>query len=257
MAIHSLSWAAPNNITSFYTSRTGGFSKPPYESFNLAQHVADDKESVLRNRELLESLTPGATSWQWLDQVHGSEVLIIDDASKQSSQPVTADGIVCRVPGTVCCILTADCLPVFFADRQGKEVAIAHAGWRGLAGGILEKTVLAMNTASKDVLAFLGPAIGPCHFEVGAEVLEAFLSQQSEHDGKLETRKCFEEIQSGELVEQKYLADLYSLARQKLYRLGIAEISGGADCTFCQQEAFFSYRRDGEMGRMLNAIFFE
>ena len=257
MAIHSLPWSVPANINAFYTSRTDGFGSPPYDSFNLAHHVSDSEDTVLKNREKLQSLVPKARHWQWLEQVHGTEVLLIDDANALSQQELTADGLVCRVPGVVCCILTADCLPDFFADRWGREVAIAHAGWRGLAGGILEATISKMDAEVEDVVAYLGPAIGPCHFEVGAEVLKEFLSEPAEPENQLEVMACFSKVRGSEPPEQKYLADLYALASQRLKRLGVTQISGGDSCTVCQQETFFSYRRDGETGRMLSAISFE
>ena len=244
-------WSAPSTIVAFSTTRQGGFSAAPYASFNVGTHVGDDPVHVDANRAILQRKLPPNLRWQWLDQVHGTDVLELVDPSSA----LTADGLLTREKNLICCVQTADCLPVFVAALDGTEIAITHAGWKGLASGIIENTVSAMKSSGKDLVVWLGPAIASCHFEVGAQVRECFLAAETSKSATLELKSCFAPAES----HGKYMADLYGIARLKLSRLGISRdnISGGTDCTYCDEDRFFSYRRDGVTGRMLNAIYIE
>ena len=230
-------WPAPANVHALVTTRTGGVSQPPYDSFNLADHVGDDPASVRENRALLRGMLPAEP--RWLKQVHGTAVALADSLGA----PVEADAAVAFAPDTVCAVLTADCLPVLFCDAQGTRVASAHAGWRGLASGVLEASVSAMRCPPGEILAWLGPAIGPQAFEVGGEVREVFLRDLPE------TSTAFV---AG--VEGKWMADLYELARLRLARAGVVKVFGGGECTFTDSDRFYSYRRDGTTGRMASLI---
>ena len=231
-------WPAPNVIRAAVTTRQGGFSTQPWQSLNLGLHVGDDPETVQRNRALVGNELSLPAEPVWLDQVHGATVI---DAAK--AQPNTAaDAAWTDRPGVVCAVLTADCLPVFFTSREGDRVAVAHAGWRGLASGVLEGTVEALGNPAA-LICWLGPAIGPADFEVGDEVRDQFLSWNSQCD------QAFTRQDNG-----KWLADIYQLARLRLRLAGIEQISGGNFNTFSDTERFFSYRRDGQTGRMASLI---
>ncbi len=231
-------WPAPNVIRAAVTTRQGGFSTQPWQSLNLGLHVGDDPETVQRNRALVGNELSLPAEPVWLDQVHGATVI---DAAK--AQPNTAaDAAWTDRPGVVCAVLTADCLPVFFTSREGDRVAVAHAGWRGLASGVLEATVESLGNPAA-LICWLGPAIGPADFEVGDEVRDQFLSWNSQCD------QAFTRQDNG-----KWLADIYQLARLRLRLAGIEQISGGNFNTFSDTERFFSYRRDGQTGRMASLI---
>lgn len=223
------------------TDRMGGVSAAPFDSLNLGKHVGDAPRAVEENRRRLGEVAGEGVRFAWLEQVHGIEV--VDAATVL--EPVRADGSISRTPGVACVVMTADCLPVLFCDRAGTVVGAAHGGWRGLAGGILEATVAAMEVDPGEVLAWMGPAIGPRAFEVGEEVREAFVL----HDEGAQT--CFR--RSLKNPESRWVADLYGLARRRLRALGVGEIGGGGACTF-ESERFFSYRRDGRTGRMASAV---
>lgn len=239
-------WSVPDNVVAVVSTRSGGSSSGNYSSLNLGLHVADDADCVAENRRrLLARLDPGLRI-QWLDQVHGSRIV-----QAGAGEPVAqADGAVSRKPLYACCVATADCLPVFFASRQGDAVALAHAGWRGLAAGVLENCVAAMDTAPSDLCAWLGPAIGPCHFEVGSEVREEFL-RQSPASSQQAVEACFLPISTA----GKYMADLYGLARVRLQAVGVSEIGASPLCTYCDSDRFFSFRRQPVTGRMLSLIY--
>lgn len=230
-------WPAPAHVHALVTTRIGGVSQPPYDSFNLASHVGDAAETVAANRERLRAYCPSAP--KWLNQVHGRAVARADGLDGL----VEADASVAFEAGTVCAVLTADCLPVLFCDRQGTRVAAAHAGWRGLAAGVLEATVEAMRCQAGEVLAWLGPAIGPQAFEVGEEVREVFVRDLAA------SAAAFVCEQPG-----KWKADLYALARLRLERSGVTSVYGGGECTFTDRARFYSYRRDGTTGRMAALI---
>lgn len=227
-------WPAPSNVKALQTTRHGGISATPYDTLNLGLHVGDDPVRVNRNRQMLAPLMPSEPVW--LEQVHGTVVANADAAACR----VVADASVARQRGSVCVVMTADCLPVLLCDEAGTVVGAAHAGWKGLAAGVIEATVKEMGVEPRKLMAWLGPAIGPEAFEVGGEVREAFMS----HDVK--AAAAFKS--HGE--QGKYHADIYLLMRQRLGALGITRIFGGSYCTYHQKDKFFSYRRDGVTGRM-------
>ena len=240
-------WDVPAEIVAGVSTRAGGVSQHPYGGLNLAHHVGDSAVRVKINLQLLSNRYPQQLRWQWLRQTHGSDVHRADACRA----PITADGICTSVPELACCVLTADCMPVLFAARDGGEVALAHAGWRGLVAGILESTIAKCSTPAQELVAWLGPAIGPCHFEVGAEVKAAFLAIAGNLKGHEALRKYFRVAAE----PGKYLCDLYGIARSKLTQSGIARIYGGQYCTFCEPELFYSYRRDEVTGRMASFIY--
>ncbi|MEW6134055.1 MAG: peptidoglycan editing factor PgeF [Pseudomonadota bacterium] len=230
-------WPAPAAVHALVTTRMGGVSQPPYDSLNLGDHVGDDPAAVARNRALLSPFLPAEP--KWLKQVHGTSVAKTDSLL----EAMEADAAVAFSPGTVCAVLTADCLPVLFCDRRGTRVAAVHAGWRGLAAGVLEAGVAAMRCRTGDILAWLGPAIGPRAFEVGGEVREAFVRDLPA------AAAAFAPAQPG-----KWLADLYLLARLRLARAGVHEVYGGGLCTYSDSARFYSHRRDKITGRMAALI---
>ena len=235
-------WALPANVIARVSTRVGGAGKAPYATFNLATHTGDSPEAVAENRRRLLNDLPDTVGLQWLEQAHGVNVVETDSAAA----PVTADALITRAPGVACCILTADCLPLFIASLNGDEIALVHAGWRGMADGIIERTLARLQTVPDRLTAWLGPAIGACHFEVGPEVRERFLDSDA---GALDP--YFQPVADSD----RLLADLYGIARAKLRGLGIQAIAGGGYCTFCDAGRFFSYRRDGRTGRMLSLIY--
>lgn len=230
-------WPAPPGILAFTTLRGPvGVSQPPFDRFNLGTRCGDDPVAVARNRDILGAGLPSPP--RWLHQVHGVEVAL----EPGFDQP-QADAAVTRQPGCVLAILTADCLPVLFCTERGDVVAAAHAGWRGLAAGVLERTVAALSAAPGSTLAWLGPAAGANAYEVGAEVRAAFV------DVDPATATAFAATRPGH-----WHCDLYALARHRLARLGIDRVYGGARCTISEPKDFFSYRRDRECGRMATVI---
>jgi YfiH family protein len=217
------------------TTRAGGVSEGEYGTMNLGARGGDDPANVASNRDLVANLLPGTP--RWLAQVHGAEVADLD---RTRPGTVTADAAVTHEPGTVAVVLTADCMPLLLCDRAGAVVAVAHAGWRGMAAGVIERTVETMRVKQpRDVIAWMGPTIGPDAFEVGPEVREAFMSVDRG------ARSAFREHTPG-----KYMADLYALARQRLARAGVTDVHGGGFCTFREADRFFSYRRVPQSGRM-------
>lgn len=234
-------WPAPHPVRALQTTRSGGLSVAPYASLNLGTHVGDAPLSVARNRILLNTLLPSEPVW--LEQVHGTTVVSADSASCVPQ----ADACIARRRGAVCVVMTADCLPVLLCDTQGTVVAAVHAGWRGMAAGVIEATVRAMHRDATQLMAWLGPAISQEAFEVGAEVREIFIQQNPASAAAFVAQGA-----SG-----KYHADLYALARLRLHQLGITQIYGGDRCTYRESEQFFSYRRDGVTGRMASFIWLE
>lgn len=243
-------WQAPENVRAFSTVRSGGVSACPYHGgtlseggLNLALHVGDDARCVRQNRERLRRFLPAEPLW--LNQVHGSQVV---EAGEVEGTP-DADASFSVKRHAVCLIQTADCLPVLFCDRAGRTVAAAHAGWRGLAGGVLEATLCRMREAGAgEILAWLGPAIGASCFEVGDDVREAFVSRYAALDD------CFSVRPER---HGKYLADIYALARHVLAGQGVRAVSGGDFCTVSDAARFYSYRRDGVTGRMATCIWLD
>ena len=245
VAIISPEWPAPSGVLAFTTTRTGGYSTEPYKSFNLAQHVGDDAVAVTSNRDTMAQWLPGGVSVQWLNQVHGVAV-----ARAPAPQGVTADAVWTDQPGVALAVLTADCLPILFCTRDGHHIAAIHAGWRGLAAGVIEATLHSMPGPPEDLLAWLGPAIGPQAFEVGPEVRRAFVDAALYAASELPDYAFLPSpTRAGH-----YLADIYALGRHRLQSAGVAHIYGGGHCTVTERESFFSYRRDGETGRMASLI---
>jgi polyphenol oxidase len=234
-------WETPANVRVLQTTRIGGVSRAPWDSFNLGDHVGDAPDAVAANRVLLRRNLPGDPFW--LQQVHGTVAVDVDKWTKINQGDVAYS----RQPGNVCAVMTADCLPVLFCDRQGSVVAAAHAGWRGLLAGVLESAVGAMQVVPGNILAWLGPAIGPAHFEVGSEVRGAFVAGDPAASLAFVPRAA----------DGKWLCDIYLLARQRLRRMGVTAISGGDACTVSDGDRFFSYRRDGVTGRMASLIWLE
>jgi polyphenol oxidase len=230
-------WPAPANIKALITTRAGGISMGPFASFNLGLRTGDDPQAVAANRDRLNSLLPQQP--RWLRQVHGASVV---EADALADRP-EADAGIARRPDTVCAVLVADCIPVLVADRAGTTVAIAHAGWRGLAGGVVENTVRRMAVDPGNLIAYLGPGIGPGAFEVGADVRDAFLARDADAVAAFTPHAAC-----------KWLADLFLLARQRLRRAGVGEVHGGALCTYSDARRFFSYRRERTTGRMAAMI---
>lgn len=233
-------WPAPANVRALATTRAGGVSLPPWDGLNLGDHVGDDPAAVAENRRRLRQVLPAAPLW--LRQVHGTRCV---DAAR-AAPGAEADAAVARAPGVVCAVLTADCLPLLLCDEAGTTVAAAHAGWRGLAAGVIEATVRAMDLPGERLVAWLGPAIGPENFEVGGEVRAAFVA----HDPA--AVRAFVPGAPG-----KWLCDIYRLARQRLAALGVHRVAGADFCTARDAGRFFSYRRDGATGRMAALIWLE
>jgi len=233
-------------VLALCTTRLGGCSAPPYETFNLAHHVGDSARAVAENRDILACTLPAGVAVSWLSQVHGTAVV---EAGQSGPYPV-ADAQWSRKQGTACAVLTADCLPVLLCTVSGDVVAAAHAGWRGLQAGVLEATVGAMNTSPDQLMAWLGPAIGPTAFEVGPEVREAFLAAANPSEAPA-IAACFAPNPGR---PGHFFADLYALARVRLAALDVTRIFGGGLCTYSDAERFYSYRRDGQTGRMASLI---
>jgi hypothetical protein len=232
-------WPLPEGVAACSSTRIGGVSQPPYDSLNLGAHCGDALSDVEENRRLFYAAAALPSKPVWLEQVHGKDVLKLTGEPYVSKR---ADASYSSTPGTVCAVMTADCLPVLFCNKAGTEVAAAHAGWRGLCEGVLEETVACFNDVPENIIAWLGPAIGPEVFEVGPEVREAFMAKDIQAD------RAFRP--SGE----KYIADIYTLARQRLAAIGVNHIYGGDRCTYSEAGDFFSYRRDRTTGRMASFI---
>ncbi len=249
-------WPAPSNVKALTTTRylSGGYSENRYAALNPATHTGDNPSHVRANRRCLMDVAGLPSTPVWLNQVHGKDVIYLhnkdieetryagDEPDEIAKLPV-ADASISDRKSTVCAVLTADCLPVFFCDKAGTEVAVAHAGWRGLHAGVLEQTVAAMKTPADEIMVWFGPAIGSAVFEVGAEVRQAFVEKQNDN------RQAFVESR-----DEHYLCDIYSLGRHSLMEAGVKAFYGGGLCTFSESQYFYSFRRDGETGRMANLI---
>jgi YfiH family protein len=232
-------WPAPPGVHALTTLRGGGCSRGAYAGFNLAMHVDDDSAAVSRNRQLLRQRLQLSSEPVWLSQVHGRCLLRADKAGDNAE----ADGSWCMVTGTVCAVLTADCLPLLFCDRAGSRVAAIHAGWRGLHRGIISAAVETLSVPARDLLVWLGPAIGADAFEVGADVFESFMQQNPANAAAFRSRDA-----------THWLCDIYALARIELNVLGVEAVYGGDFCTYSDPDRFYSFRRDGVTGRMASLI---
>ncbi|MGH8496950.1 MAG: peptidoglycan editing factor PgeF [Gammaproteobacteria bacterium] len=235
-------WPAPRDVRAVATTRIGGVSEPPFDSLNLAQHVGDSAEAVRANRERLRAALGLAREPCWLAQVHGAEVVM----AGACDEPPIADASFSRERGLACAVLTADCLPVLLCSRAGDCVAAAHAGWRGLAAGVIEAAVAALNTPPGELLAWLGPAIGPAAYEVGDEVRECFVDLDARNTAAFAVNE-----------RGRWQADIRALARSRLKAAGVTAVSGGDDCTYADPSRFYSHRRDGTCGRMAALIWLE
>ena len=241
-----VSWPAPAHVSAAFTGRAGGVSVGEFSSLNLADHVGDRAEAVAENRLRLRRALDLPGEPVWLRQVHGTAVTVVGE-----DEPVESDASVCFERNRVLAILTADCLPLLLTDRTGTVVGAAHAGWRGLAAGVLAAAVARFACPATELLAWLGPAIGQRAFEVGAEVRAAFLAPCRDEQARGAVRAAFLPGRDG---APKYHADLYALARIALGALGVKRVHGGGFCTFGSPDLFFSYRRDGVTGRMASLI---
>lgn len=244
-------WPVPANVRVVQTRRHGGVSLPPFSSLNLGDHVGDDVQAVACNRSRILP-AEGPVRGVWLKQVHGTRVLDVDawlsgGHDMHDMHPPEADAAVAREPGHACLVMTADCLPVLFCHREGSVVAAAHAGWRGLCDGILEKTVTAMACPADEILAWMGPAIGPQAFEVGDEVRVAFIAKDPQAAAAFLPAR----------VPGQWFGNLFLLARQRLALAGVGEIYGGGVCTYSHPDEYFSYRREGQTGRMVSGIWLD
>ncbi|EGQ7766808.1 peptidoglycan editing factor PgeF [Vibrio parahaemolyticus] len=234
-------WPAPKNVKAFASTRVGGFSSAPYQGLNLGAHVGDDPSIVEKNRAWLAQQADMPSAPIWLKQTHST---VVAQVSAATTQVLDADGVFTSASNVVCSAMTADCLPILLTNTQGTQVAAVHAGWRGLANGIVEN---ALELFSGEVMAWLGPAIGPQAFEVGEDVLQAFVDFDSQAHQAFTPRD----------VEGKWLADMSKLATQRLNKLGITQVFDSGLCTFQDKEDFYSYRRDGVTGRQATFIWIE
>jgi polyphenol oxidase len=235
-------WPAPPSVRALSSFRSGGVSAIPYASLNLAAHVGDESDAVDANRRRLMSAASLPAEPAWLSQVHGAHAADLDAGLPSGG----VDAAFTRQPGRVCAILTADCLPILLAAASGSVVAAVHAGWRGLAAGVIEAAVGALEPKPEELLAWLGPAIGPEHFEVGAEVREALLRADPAGGAAFAPN-----------ARGRFMADLPTLARRRLAALGLTRIYGSAECTYSQPDRYFSYRRDGRCGRQATLIWLQ
>ncbi|MDO8909543.1 MAG: peptidoglycan editing factor PgeF [Pseudohongiella sp.] len=245
-------WPAPANVEAWITTRTAGVSVAPWDSLNLGTHVGDSPAHVRRNRDILRTQLPDGLRLQWLNQVHGTRVVRVVSGDVDLRRK-TADAAAVFNPGVAAVVMMADCLPVFFCDLDGSVAAAAHAGWRGLLAGVLESTINALDVPATQLMAWLGPAIAPCHFQVGDEVRTAFLEHPSacgSDSGSFESAFVPCADKSG-----KWMMDIYGIARLRLQLAGVSRVYGGGLCTVCDSKRFFSYRRDGVTGRMAGLIY--
>ncbi len=239
-------WPAPANVCSFITTRTGGVSEGDYNSFNLAAHVGDNPNKVEHNRQSLYKEIGGSVTW--LNQTHSTRVVVLGG---DSSKPINGDATFSSKQGVVCSVMTADCLPLLICDSAGTQVAAIHAGWKGLADGIVSESLKYFTAKPSELIVYLGPAISQPSFEVGEEVIQAFATAEASRPYREPIRESF--LPLGE----RYLADLYRLARSELNGYGVTQIYGGTYCTYKQEETFFSYRRDTITGRMASLIWLQ
>ena len=234
-------WNAPSRVKALCTTRQGGFSQPPYDSLNLATHVGDDDQSVSRNRELLCNSLRLPAEPCWLEQTHSTRVVSLESDSSR-----LADAAITREADTIAIVMTADCLPILLCNRSGTEVAVIHAGWRGLVDGVIESTVNGMISPADQLLAWIGPGISQQCFEVGSEVRDFFIARNRADDSHFLANR-----------PAHWLCDLNGLATATMARLGIAEISRAGYCSYRDDSHYFSYRRNALTGRMASLIWID
>lgn len=249
-------WPAPARVGTAITTRCGGVSAEPYQHNNLALHVGDDPEVVEQNRRQL-ALRTGVAHWQWLRQVHGTQLV----PAQANGEAPEADGCYTQTPGVACAVLTADCLPVLLCNRAGTQVAAVHAGWKGLAAGIVAAAVTTFDDPPDQIMAYLAPAISARYFEVDQPVLDAFQpmyqalgSDPSDPQTQQNWHSLFQPVAD---KPGHFLADLYGLARWQLQGMGVFNVWGGQSCTFAEHELYYSYRREGVTGRLASAIWLQ
>lgn len=240
-------WEVPSHVHAVVTLRKGGYSEGPYEGFNLATHVGDSIETVSRNRQLLAEQLKLPSEPCWLNQTHSTRMVKLPLDGSDTKQPPDADGAWTAESNRVCVVMTADCLPVFFYHPQDNSIAVVHAGWRGLADGILENAVQEMTSDAGGLTVWLGPAISQMQFEVGNEVMALFCRHDSEARHHFKPARTLGD-------KQTYLADLQGLAKSRLKKMGITKITNSPACTAGETQRFYSYRRDGVTGRMASLI---
>jgi YfiH family protein len=236
----SVDWPLPAGVHAAFTTRVGGVSSAPWDTFNVATHVGDAHGDVAANRARLKSLLALPAEPAWLSQVHGT---VVADLDSQPQGVIAADAAIARAPGRVCVVMVADCLPVLFCSRDGQRIGAAHAGWRGLASGVLEEIVKALGVPGDELTAWLGPAISQAHFEVGDEVRDTFLKADRAANSRFKMN-----------ARGRWQADLFGLARLRLASMGLTNVHGGDVCTYADRESFYSHRRDGKGGRMAALI---
>jgi len=243
----SPNWPAPKNIKAFCTTRKGGGSQRPFDSFNLATHVDDNQQTVIQNRALLVELANLPSQPVWLNQQHTDTALALT-AKSMFSEPPIADASWTLTPNLISVIMTADCLPILVTDIEGSCVAAIHAGWKGLADNIVTKTIQAMPVKPQNLMAWIGPAISKKNFEVGQDVLDAFVKINIDNNSYFETKDA---------QKNKYLADLPGLVKRELNQIGVHQVYQSGLCSYEDEEHFYSYRRDGRTGRMASLIWIE
>lgn len=236
-------WPAPDNIIAFTSLRAGGVSLAPYDSWNLADHVGDEQTAVSKNRKRLAEILPSSASLHWMQQVHGDDIQS-PETSDHQEVPI-GDAWFCERPEKACCILTADCLPVLICDRRGQQVAAVHAGWRGVANGVLSKVMQRFSSPANQLLVWIGPGISLAHFRVGNEVRDTLLSTLREPSA---------DAYHAGLEEGFSYVDLANIARAQCLEFGVAKVYGGEYCSFSDGQRFYSYRRDGVTGRNVSLI---
>lgn len=239
-----ITWPAPATVKALISTRIGGVSQPPFQQFNVGDHVGDDPANVEQNRNWLAQWTGWKKQPQWLKQVHGNQIIQLPHRFVSAPE---VDACFTRELNEPCVIMTADCLPLLICNQEGSQVAAVHAGWRSLLAGIIENTVSQFASAGY-LLVWLGPAISVKHFEVGKDVYDAFVLSNKHY------AQYFYPVSATKSLPPKWMMDIYAIAKHKLKELGVAAIYGGDQCTFTDAERFYSFRRDGATGRMVSAI---
>lgn len=235
-------WSAPQSVQAFTTSRQGGVSQAPYVSFNLAEHVGDQPEAVAKNRDILQQTYAADLNWSWLNQQHTTNVVHFNQACLGQTP---ADAVWTDQPNQVCAVMTADCLPILITNQAASLVAAVHAGWRGLADGIIARTLDVLPEHPSNLIAWIGPAISQAHFEVGQDVVEAFAVQEPSLGHFFKPSRT---------ESAKFYADLAGIADYRLKQLGVEQVFLSGRCSYSEPAEFYSYRRDGQTGRMASVI---
>ncbi len=253
--LHYLDWPAPK-VLAFTTTRQSPFLEhhsadlTKFSAFNLGSHVGDKHENVVKNRRCLQSILPVNTDIQWFQQVHGSDVAVI---TSYSDQAIVADAAITKQKNIALAIMTADCLPILLSTKQGDEIAAIHGGWRPLVDNIIAKTIAKMSAAPNEIVAWLGPCIGADSFEVGVEVKQQFIKNSPMFEQAF-IKQSATDSSDNQIKDEKYLANLALIATLQLNQLGVSNVSLLPHCTFSKETEYFSYRRDGQTGRMATVI---